>query len=266
MPSLRSMLRASLTVLMVSGVTVPVGYAAETPTAESIVECMRANVPESTRVREFRLEAFQPSGASRVHEGRLYAQRVEGRSRANIRLTAPSDLAGTSYLWRELGERDETFVHLPALNRTRRIIGSAANDALLDTDFSIRDLQQVQRAFAGGEVELLGEAEHEGRPVWRLRSTPGADEETPYTHVESRVDQEACVTLRAEFSDAEGTVKQYYAAADSLVRSDDYWYSERATMRNQRAGTYTDLYLSGVSVAEQHPTRLFTQQSFYLGN
>lgn len=276
--SLRAAWRCALLIAWLVAAVVPSVAAAaeeaaatphgESAEAERILKCMRDNLPERMRMREFELSTIE-KGASqpgRVIRGRMALLREDGRGHVNVRVASPGDLAGTSYLWRELESRDETFVYIPALQRVRRVVGSGAESGVFDSEFSLRDLQQVQGAFSSGTAELLGEGEFNGRATWRMRFVPDADEPTEYTHVESQIDQALCVTLQSLFNDERGPVKRFEADVDTLVRIEHIAYAESAEMANLRRGRSSTVRLTELELPEQLPRRLFEPRGFHYGN
>lgn len=240
--------------------------AAERDSAQAVMDCMRANIPQRLQLRELELRNFDAEGeSSRVYRARVFLQRADGRAHMTSYIDAPADMRGTAYLWRELESRDETFIFIPELNRVRRIVGSGADAGVLDSEFSMRDLQQAQGAFSSGEQELLGRDELDGRPVWRMRFTPAPDEPTPYLHVEAAVDHESCVTLQAEFIDGKGVVKRYQADPDSLQTVGDLHFAQHIRMENLRNERGSSAQLRELELPEELPRRVFMPSAFYHG-
>src|SRR3546814_2887707 len=82
--------------------------------------CMRANIPKTLTVKDVQLDASDANGRTRTMKGKLYATRDDDKLRAVIRISAPGDLAGASYLLRERDNGDEMYVYIPALSKVRR--------------------------------------------------------------------------------------------------------------------------------------------------
>jgi len=234
-------------------------------TAADVMTCMRANVPDRLRLRELIVRTEEVDGDVNTMRARMYVKREDGRAMVNMHVESPSDVRGTSYLWRELESRDETFVFIPELNRVRRVIGSGAESGVMDSEFSMRDLQQVQGSFSSGTQSLLGEGQYETRPVWKMRFEPGDEEPTPYTHVLADVDKEQCVTLQADFIDEKGVVKQFSARIDSLTKSDGIAFARRVRMDNVRTGRTSFGEIDRLEAPEDLPHRIFLPNAFYLG-
>ncbi|WP_420426448.1 outer membrane lipoprotein-sorting protein [Algiphilus sp.] len=242
----------------------PVAAGGET-TAADVMTCMRANVPQQLRLRELIVRTEETDGDVRTLRARMYVKREDGRAMVTVHVDSPSEVRGTSYLWRELDTRDETFVFIPELNRVRRVIGSGADSGVLDSEFSMRDLQQVQGSFSSGSQHYLGEGAIEGRSVWKMRFEPGDAEPTAYTHVLAEVDQARCVTLRADFVDEKGVVKRFTAKADSLTENDGIAYARHVQMDNLRSGRKSFGEIHQLEAPDNLPQRIFLPNAFYLG-
>jgi hypothetical protein len=185
-----------------------------------------------------------------------------------LRIGAPPELAGASYLVRETeGDRgDEMYMYLPAVNRVRRIAGASADSALLGTDFSYSEVKQIENAFSGGEGRLEKPAEVEHHAVHVLNFRPAAGQTTQYTRLRVYVDQKTCVALRVEFYEGETLRKLLSAPAASLQQSNSYWYFSQAQMKDLKQGTSTQLQVVGVTSGSELPNRYFLPHSFYMSN
>lgn len=233
----------------------------------AVTDCMRGNIPPTVRVQSFDLRTVDRGGGERILRGRLHAAREDDRMRANLRIDAPADLRDAAYLMRETADgRDDMFVYLPALNKVRRILGGTRENPLFGTDFSYNDLRHMQNAFEGANGRLLPAETVDGRPVHVMEMRELDTEAERYTHLQAWVDQESCVALKVEFHDADGVVKRLISPAASLARAGEYWYAGETTMFDLRAGSYTDLTITGVTSGENIAGRLFNPSLFYLGN
>ena len=242
----------------------PVALAAD-PAADKIVECMRGNLPTTLRIQEFELTAVDRAKGKRVLKGKLYAKNDKGRVRAMIRILAPADLANASYLIREGTERDDMFVFLPALNRTKRITGGSADGPLFGTDLSYADIKQIHNAFSGGPVKLEGAEKLGERAVHRLSMAPAAAAESRYSRINAWVDAQTCVALKMEF--IEGTVarKLLMTNPKALKQAGAHWYSSEALMRDLKEGTQTTLKITGVISDSKLSDNLFNATTFHIG-
>lgn len=236
------------------------------PAEDKLLACMRANIPPTLRIQQFRLESFDRSNGTRVLQGRLYAKRENNLLRAMLRLTAPVDLNGAAYLIREGEKSDEMYVYLPALGRTRRIQGGAGDGPLFGTDLSYADLKQVQNAFEGSSPAIEGQETIEGHAATLLGLTPHAESGSLYSRIRAAIDPKSCVALRVDFYEGQNIRKQLTAPVAALARSGNYWYAGEAEMKDLKLGTRTTLKITGVQGGEDVAGRFFDSRSFYLAN
>jgi hypothetical protein len=242
-------------------------FAAPDPALEEVTRCMRANIPETVRIQEIEITAWDRVGGERKLKGRLFGTREKNRARVMMRIEGPPDLAGASYLVREADDADEMYLYLPAVQRVRRITGGQMDGQLWGTDLSYNDLKQLQNAFAGSEVKLEAPPEpYEGRPVHALSFTPRPEDGSRYTNVRTLVDRKTCVALKVEFGEPSGVRKVLTVAPADLQQSKQYWYAARAEVRDLKNGTRTRIVVTGVKSGDKLAGRYFSPQSFYLGN
>lgn len=230
-----------------------------------VLDCMRANIPQTLRIQEFEITAVDRSKGERTLRGRLYGKNEKGLVRAMVKIMAPPDLANAAYLVREGKDRDEMYVYLPALNRVRRITGGSADGSLFGTDLSYNDIKQVQNAFSGGPIKLEKPEGIEGRPMHVMSMVPRADAQSRYNLVRAWVDQQTCVAIKMDFYENDTARKRLSASIKALKRAANHWYLEEAEMRDLKDNTYTTLKITGVSSGDKLADRYFNASTFYVG-
>lgn len=230
---------------------------------DKLLECMRANVPKTMRIQEFELNAVDPAGGARLLRGRLFAVRENDLVRAMVKIKAPADLNNAAYLVREGKEKDDMFIFLPALNRTRRIMGGSADSPLFGTDLSYSDIKQVQNAFSGGPVKLEKPDVIEDHPVSVLAMTPAAAAKSNYSLIRAWVDQKTCVALKVEFYEGAKLRKQLSSSPKSLKQAGNNWYVAEARMEDLQSKSHTTLKITGLSNVDKLSDRYFNVTSFY---
>lgn len=244
--------------------------AAAEDTAQSIIDCMRANVPQHLAIGDLELTMFDRGGGSRTLQGRLFTSRqggAAGRMRATLRIDGPPEYRGAAYLVTETEDflRDGMFVYLPTVKRVRRITGTFADGSLLGTNFSYFDFKQLQSAFGDLAPTLEGREPVHGRMAHVLSFEVLAGTETRYTGVRAWVDQEACVAVRAEFYEGKKVTKALATLPGALKRTGGTWYLSEIEMRDPASGTRTVLRMEKLNAERALPERLFEATSFHLG-
>lgn len=236
------------------------------PAEDKLMSCMRANIPATLRIQEFQLQTVDRKGDKRLMQGRLFAKREGELLRAMLKLTSPSDLNGAAYLMREGEKKDEMYVFLPALNKTRRITGGASDGPLFGTDLSYADIKQVHSAFTGASPKIEGREKLDGRPVTILSALPTPESGSRYSRIKAWIDDGSCVATKVEFFEGSSARKQLLAPAGAIAKSGDYWYLSESTMTDLKLGTKTQLKVTGVKSGEDVANRYFDSRNFFLGN
>lgn len=240
--------------------------------AQSVLECMRGNVPRTLRIQEVELTTVVDADArERSLRARVYAMQektAEGdQLRAMLRVLSPDNLAGAAYLVREAGSyaQEGLYVWLPSVRRVRRISGEFADGALLGTDFSYNDFKQLQGAFGGLAAARQALPETiEGRPVWLLALKPEQGVKTAYSEVQSWVDQKTCVPLKMTFFSGGKLVKQLSVPAAAIKQAEKYWYPSVVEMRNLAGQSTSTLRVKGLLPDDKLATRHFNPKLFYM--
>ena len=239
--------------------------AAAGPAEDKLRACMRANIPQTLRIQEFDLSATDRAGSTRLLRGRLFAKSENDKLRAMLRLVAPADVSGASYLLREGEKSDEMYVFLPALNKVRRITGASSDGPLFGTDLSYADIKQINNAFGGSAPTVEGSETLDGRKVQRLSVKPHAETGSRYSLIRAWVDESTCVALKAEFLEGATVRKRLVSPAASLTKSGSYWYPAQATMSDLKEGSRTVLKVTGVKSGDDLANRYFDTRNFYVG-
>ena len=236
-------------------------------TYQSVLECMKGNLPPSARVQELEMVSTDRAGGTRRLTANLYAM-TDGLLRLTLRVIDPPELAGSAYLLRETeGPReDDVYLALPKAQRVRHITGAQASQSLFGTDFNFADVRQIQGAFGGGEGKLEAAAEIDKRPVHVISVAPEKGKASPYTLIRSWVDQKSCVALKTEFHEGDKPRKRLTSPAASLKQSDKYWYASEMEMADLKTETRTTVKLGRLIDVDGLSTRYFNPNTFSYGN
>lgn len=229
---------------------------------DQVLSCMRANVPAAIKVSKFEVTSVSAGGEERKLAGSLHAAIGPHSLKARLMMESPPDLAGIAYLVNESAKAHEIHVHLPAVNRTRRVLGADLNSPLFGTDLSYNELRQLVQAFNLAWLDFPGTAD--GRKFERLNVFPQAGMAGGYKQVRLQVDQKTCVPYRAELADASGTRKIFVTDAQRLQQAGSSWLIREAEVLDPVKGTRTRFRLSEVATPARLPDGLFSPTSFYL--
>jgi len=175
-----------------------------------------------------------------VRERRLLRLRLtEGtEEKLRIQFLFPPDVRDAAFLLYDHPDRDDDrWLYLPSVRKAKRISGAQKYRNFLGTDFTYDDLGG-REPYEDTHV-LEGEAVMDGRPVYRLRSTP-KESENPYAYRQVWVWKEAPIVLKEE----------YYDRHDKLRKR------MRVLKLDRVQGIWTVRAREMVDVQEQHRTAL----------
>lgn len=239
--------------------------AGDSMTAEQIRDCSRANFPERTTRQEIELKAVDRIQGERLLQAVLYWKRFDANSsRTNITISAPADLAGSSYLIIEGDGEDQMFTYLPALDRSRRIAGSATSSKLWGTDFSYQDIKQLQGVAAGGELTRKPDTRLKDRLAYVLELRPDAEPVSPYTRILNWIDQKTCLPLKTEFYEqADEPRKRLLADPAEYEQIGQRWLATELIMQDLRDDTQTTLTVKSATLDESVKDIAFNPGSYY---
>ncbi|HKY93095.1 MAG TPA: outer membrane lipoprotein-sorting protein [Nevskiaceae bacterium] len=240
-------------------------------TADSVLACMRANMPDALRLQNLEFETKDKSGVvvSRIR-GRLYAMRESSEGgeklvRAMLRVDEPQGFAGAAYLVRQSDDylRDGMYVYLPSVKRVRRVSGTFADGGLLGTSFTYSDFRHMQNSFGGANVTLDGAGELDKRAVHLLTFTPAAGEESSFGRVKVWVDQASCIALKTEIYEGGAVRRRISVPAKAIQKTDAGWIMSMAEAEDLQAGTHSTMRVIKVSTGVDLPAGYFDPAAFY---
>ncbi len=244
-------------------------HAQSLQTVDEIRACAERNLPERTLRQSVEIESEDRVGGRRNLEARVHWKRFESGPRVMIRVDAPPEVRGASYLaiQGEDGGEEQIFMFLPAIGQVRRVTANTAAESLWDTDFSYEDMKYLQGVQRRGGGERLDDDEVEGRAVYVLQTRAESDDpDAIYERVVTFVDQQTCVSLRTDFYERGDTVrKRLLATIATLEADDDRWRVGEYAMNDLKNETRTWLRVTGGELDIDLPERLFTRSGLGRG-
>ena len=127
-----------------------------------------------------------------------------------IRFLAPKEIAGTALLSLSYHDgREEQFLYLPALRRTRRIAGSFRFHRFVNSDFLYEDLERHHPAKY--HHTLLREEDYAGQRCYVLKVWPKEGTKSAYSFWIEWVTQDFLV-IRTDYYDRKGRLWKRFTA------------------------------------------------------
>lgn len=165
-------------------------------------------------------------------------------SKTLVKYLMPFDLRYTGYLIIQHPERtSDQFVYLPTQRRVRRV--SLRGKAVFGTDFSFEDV--IPREIEHAEYERLPDSVLHEIACFVVEAVPKEEADSEYSRFLIDVDKERYVPLRTRYWDDAGVeVKKLDADPASIQRIDGVWVPMRATMRDLRLDTFTEVHVEKI--------------------
>ena len=237
----------------------------EVDPAQGLLECAARNAPTRSFLQAAEFDVIQDGAAQRRIGAELAGMRDDQGVNLNILVSAPSDVAGTAVLLRQNAEGQENMrMYLPALQRVRPITGGMADQGILGTDFSYRDIRDIYGALREGQSRWLGTGKIGELDTQRLELIPAAEQESPYMRMVAEFATTSCVLLAVDFeSPGQGVSKRLIGDVESITQAGERTLLLRYTMHDLERGSQTLLKL-GLPQYDQDIRKLaFHPGSFY---
>ena len=221
---------------------------AQARTEVQLKQCLAANLPSGDFTQQFKLAQSREGKTLRRLAGTWAVRREADGSRSVLKLSAPTELAGSAYLFARQGSESEAHLYLPATRKSKRVSGSSVARSLFGTGLSAFDLQFVMLGLQGGQLAALGSGTVAGQAVQRWRYTPPALPDLLYDRIELAVSTARCLPLEARFFG--GTPwKTLTVSPLDVVAAGQGWRVRRARLDDLRSGETTVLDLAAPAAA-----------------
>lgn len=233
------------------------------PDVQSVLDCSAANGPQKTFVQEASFVTYHPDESQRTLRARILGARLGDELGLNISVEAPDSMAGTVVLFKEREGQDLTRIYLPSIMRAQTVSGSMAATKVLGTDFSYLDVKQLYGSFVEGQKQYVQFTDMVGRKAHHINITPRPEEASPYSVLETYIDEATCVVLAVHFLAEGGDVlKRLEARLDSISAFDGHHLAHEYTMHDLLSATRTTVSMSKIEYDKEMRKAIFHPQMF----
>jgi hypothetical protein len=173
---------------------------AQQPDATGILSSSRDLTITRSMSAKISLTITEKNGSTRNRSISMVTKSYpDGTEKRLIKFIEPADVRGTSMLITDnKTSSDEMWIHLPALNKTRRIVSSEKGKSFMSSEFSNADMSSPTLAdFNNKHLKNSGE-----NNTWVIESTPvNADkaDEYGYSKKVSYISKDNLVVKKIEF-------------------------------------------------------------------
>lgn len=235
----------------------------KTMTAQEISECVEQNFPDDSMKQTVKMVMTDRMDVERLLEAQMFWEKDQQTRLSKVRLDFdnPPELRGAAILVLEKEPKNDMFMFLPELGKTRRITSSMVNGNMMGTDFTYEDFARLQGLLGNLSAERLPDVEFAGRPAYVTSSTPGEDSDSEYERIHSIIDQATCISLQVDFFEKghEGPVKRLTVDPTQLQEVASGWFPKAIRMEDLQGGTSTSLVIEKLEVGVKIHRKTFTQ-------
>lgn len=237
------------------------GSVAAPSALEVMEEQQRRQVSDSEFVRT-RMILIDSRGREKERVVFTWSRGKPGERQSLMKFSDPADVRDVGILtWEQAGDtEDDQWLHLPSINRVKRVTGGSKKKLFMGTDLAFEDLQPEDLSVH--DYRMLPEASYRERPCWVIEIRPDGEQQkaqTGYTRRVVWVDQELYVTWKTE----------YYGSGDKLIKTgvasgwqqvaDSLWRPGKTRIDRNATDTATIMEVTEIQVNQEVDANLFTQ-------
>ena len=172
-----------------------------------------------TIVSESALILIDKKKRQRIRQLKLFSKEYEQVDKSVSFFMSPADVKDTAYMsfdWDDDAKEDDSWLYLPALQKTNRIAASDKSGAFMGSDFSYADIDGVE--VEDFTYRLVKESEEvNGHDCWVIESTPKSKaviKETGYLTTTSWIRKDIFMQVKAIIKVKKGKRVKYFQAKD----------------------------------------------------
>ncbi|WP_116371566.1 outer membrane lipoprotein-sorting protein [Marinomonas sp. MED121] len=204
--------------LVVAGLISSPVFAAEL-TAAQIMQKVDDRDTGETLVSESALILIDKKKRQRIRQLKLFSKEYDQVDKSVSFFMSPADVKDTAYMsfdWDDDAKEDDSWLYLPALQKTNRIAASDKSGAFMGSDFSYADIDGVD--VEDFTYRLVKESEEvNGHDCWVIESIPKSKaiiKETGYLKSTSWIRKDIYMQVKAIINVKKGKRVKYFQAKD----------------------------------------------------
>lgn len=183
---------------------------------------------------------------------------VDGEQKFFVYFTRPSDVSKTVFLvWKKLGQDDDRWLYLPALDLVKRIAASDERTSFVGSHFFYEDVSG--RAIDEDAHELLEQSQN----YYVIKSTPKNANLVEFAYYKNWIHRETFIPVKTEYYDKNNMLYRIYSAL-KVEEVDGFQTVTQSRMSDSRIGGYTEMSYSEVKYNVGLADELFSER--YLRN
>lgn len=247
----KKVLSLTLVLVFILGIVVN----ADDLTGKDIITKVDQEMKAENKIMEQEMILESSSGSKRNRSLQVYNKQGDENDKMMARFTEPANIKGTGFLM--VGE--DMWLYLPALDKVKRIAGSAKQGSFMGSDLSYEDMEALgNTGFSKDyDIERLEDKTIEGfeQETYYLRLIP-KEKDVTYSKLEMYVDKEQFLPLKINYYQDENLVKVLTTSDHEEI--DGKNMAMVMEMKNIDSGSKTILKIKDVEFPEEMQDGLFT--------
>jgi len=212
-------------------------------------------VPDTSFVK-FKMTLIDKNGDTRVREIASYTKKKNNIRKTLIKFLLPNDVKGTGFLNIENPNgNDDQFLYIPAIKKTRRIVGSQKNSSFMGSDFTYSDLEN--KNVDDAEHNLIKEEKSGDKEYYVVESIPVKESE--YSKIVQWIQKDISFPVKGEFYDKNGKLIKRMTAEDLKI-IDNYWTAMKTVLESVQKAHRTILEITEMKNNIDIPDTYFTER------
>jgi hypothetical protein len=220
---------------------------AQQPDASQIMNDSRDLTITGSMSAKISLTITEKNGTTRNRSISMLAKSYnDGSEKRIIEFLEPPDVRGTSMLIIDnKSVADEMWIHLPALNKTRRIVSSEKGKSFMSSEFSNADMSSPSAAdFINKHLTNSGE-----NNLWVIESTPVNEDkadEYGYSKKISYIQKDNLVVKKMEFYNFDNQLFKIIDIKAVQPTGDGKYIVKNMLAKNQSTGRSSEIRMDNI--------------------
>lgn len=220
---------------------------AQQPDASQVMSSSRDLTITGSISAKISLTITEKNGTTRNRSISMLAKSYnDGSEKRIIEFLEPADVRGTSMLIIDNKiVADEMWIHLPALNKTRRIVSSEKGKSFMSSEFSNADMSSPSAAdFINKHLPNSGENNQ-----WIIESTPVNEDkadEYGYSRKISYIEKDNLVVKKMEFYNFDNQLYKVIDIKAVQPTGDGKYIVKNMLAKNQSTGRSSEIRMDNI--------------------
>jgi outer membrane lipoprotein-sorting protein len=199
------------------------------------------------------------TGTRRTRALDVKSKKVDTQARTLIKLTAPKELAGQSFLFSENAKaEDDVWMYLPAFKVSRRVEGSQKRGAFLGSHFSFSDLES--RDLKDAKYTREEDEAIQKEPVFVISVIPKDASASDYGKVMTYVRQKDYMPLKMRFYDKDGETVLKTLFVEKIEDDDRGNPAIRQMSLHSKKGGFSRITITDAATTTDLADSIFTRE------